>query len=198
MTQQTVTLLATEMDEAWETLRGRLEGLTDDEFFWEPAPGCWTVHLTEEGRWIVDYADPAPEPPPLTTIAWRLVHVAVCKVMYHEYAFGLGKLTWDELNIPHTAADAIAWLEEGHARLREALVGLTDPDLEEMRLTNWGDQWPTWRIFWTMIFHDLHHGAEIGCLRDLYRAIHHGDTEEKTQQMDHIRRAARPEAYRSS
>jgi hypothetical protein len=171
MTQQMVALLAAEMDEAWETLRSRLEDLTDEEFFWEAVPDCWTVHPDESGRWVVDYADPAPEPPPFTTIAWRLVHIAACKIMYHEYAFGPGKLTWDELEIPHTAADAIAWLEEGHARLRAALDGLDDADLEEMRLTNWGEPRPTWRIFWTMIHHDAHHGAEIGCLRDLYREM---------------------------
>jgi hypothetical protein len=72
--------------------------------------------------------------------------------------------------LPHTAADAIAWLEENHARLCAALDSLNDSDLKEMRLTNWGEQWPTWRIFWTMASHDLLHGGEIGCLRDLYRA----------------------------
>ncbi len=169
MAGQTVALLVSQMDGAWATLCGWVEGLTDEEFFWEPVPGCWTVHLDESGRWVADYAIPDPDPPPFTTIGWRLVHVASCKVMYHEYAFGPGKLTWEELAYPHTAADAIAWLEEGHARLRRALDGLSDADLEEMRPTNWGDLWPTWRIFWTMILHDLHHGAEIGCLRDLYR-----------------------------
>lgn len=171
MTRQMVALLATEMDEAWETLRGCLEGLTDEELFWEPVTGCWTVHPAEDGRWVVDYADPAPESPPFTTIAWRLVHIAACKVMYHEYAFGPGALTWDELEIPHTAADAIVWLEEGHTRLRAALDTLDDADLQRVRLTNWGEPWPTWRIFWTMIHHDAHHGAEIGCLRDLYRIM---------------------------
>ena len=173
MTNRIVALLAAEMDDAWETLRRRLDSLTDEEFFWEPVPDCWTVHPDEDGRWVVDYEDPAPEFPPFTTIAWRLVHVGACKVMYHEYAFGSGELTWDGLDIPHTAADAIAWLEEGHGRLRAALDDLTDADLDELRLTNWGGQWPTWRIFWTMISHDLHHGAEIGCLRDLYRVMHH-------------------------
>jgi hypothetical protein len=168
MTRKTVDLLTAEMDEAWQTLRRRLEGLTDQEFFWEPVPGCWTAHPAEDGRWIVDYAEPAPEPPPFTTIAWRLLHLAECKVMYHEYAFGPGRLTWDELPTPYTAVEAIAWLEESQARLRAALDGLGDPDLEEMRLTNWGERWPTWRIFWSMVSHDLHHGAEIGCLRDLY------------------------------
>ncbi len=174
MSRQTVLLLLAELDEAWQSLLRRLEGLVDDEFFWEPVSGCWTVRQDLEDRWIVDYAVPAPDPPPFTTIAWRMVHVAACKVMYFEYAFGPGKLTWDELEIPYTAASAVIWLEAGQARLRSALEGLTDADLEEMRPTNWGDQWPTWRIFWTMASHDLHHGAEVGCLRDLYRAVGQG------------------------
>lgn len=170
MSPQTATLLATQMDEAYDSLRRRLEGLSDQEFFWEPVPGCWTAHPDESGRWVVDYAIPHPDPPPFTTIAWRLLHIATCKVMYYEYAFGPGRLTWDELEIPHTVADTLAMLEDGHARLRRALDELADDDLEELRLTNWGEQWPTWRFFWTMIGHDLHHGAEIGCLRDFYRA----------------------------
>jgi len=171
MTRHSVELLAAQMDEVWGRFRNRLEGLGDDEFLWEPVPNCWTIHQAEDGRWWIDYQDPAPEPPPFTTIAWRLVHIAACKIMYHEYAFGPEKLTWDELDIPHTAADAIARLEEGHAQLRTALDGLSDADLVEMRLTNWGEPWPTWRIFWAMIHHDAHHGAEIGCLRDLYRIM---------------------------
>jgi len=168
---QSVQWLAFAMEEAWSTLRRRLEGLTDEEFFWKPVPDCWTVHQDQSGRWVVDYAVPAPEPPPFTTIAWRLLHLAECKVMYHEYAFGPGRLTWEELPVPHTAAEAIAWLEESHRRLQETLAGLTDAELQEQRLTNWGDLWPTWRIFWTLIHHDAHHGAEIGCLRDLHRAM---------------------------
>jgi hypothetical protein len=106
------------------------------------------------------------------TIAWRIVHVSLCKLMYHEYAFGPAKLTWDELVVPHTAVDAIASLEENHVRLRAVLDGLSDDDLVEMRLTNWGEYWPTWRIFWVMAAHDVGHGGEIACLRDLYRMQH--------------------------
>lgn len=40
VTIRTVSLLSTEMDDAWETLRRRLDGLTDEEFFWEPVPDC--------------------------------------------------------------------------------------------------------------------------------------------------------------
>lgn len=172
VTRQSVELLMAAMDDGWTTLRHRLEGLTDEEFFWEPVPDCWTVHRDEAGHWVEDYADPAPEPPPFTTIAWRIVHISLCKLMYHEYAFGPAKLTWDELVVSHTAVEAIASLGENHARLRAALDGLNDSDLLEMRLTNWGEYWPTWRIFWVMAAHDVGHGGEIACLRDLYRMQH--------------------------
>jgi uncharacterized damage-inducible protein DinB len=162
-------LLATQMEEAYRFVHDRVAGLTDDEFFWEPVPDSWTVRPGGDGRWHADYAEPDPEPPPFTTIAWRLVHLAECKVMYHEYAFGPATLTWPEIDSAHTAADAISELERGHGLLVEALTGLTDADLDAGRMTNWGEEWPTWRILWTMIDHDLHHGGEIGALRDLYR-----------------------------
>ena len=165
-----VGLLLAQMDEVYARLRGRLEGLGDEEFFWEPVPGCWTVHGDESGSWVVDYAEPDPEPAPFTTIGWRLVHIADCKVMYHEWAFGRRELTFPDLVAPPTAAGAIARLAEGQRLLRTAAQGLGDDELDALRWTNWGEQWPAWRILWTMIDHDAHHGAEIGCLRDLYRA----------------------------
>ena len=89
-----VQLLLAQTDEVYARLRQRLAGLTDDEYFWEPVPGCWTIHRDETGAWISDYAQPDPDPAPFTTLGWRLVHVADCKVMYHEWAFGPRKLTF--------------------------------------------------------------------------------------------------------
>jgi len=164
-----VDLLVTQMDEAYERLRRRLEGLTEDEYFWEPVPGCWTIHRDETGKWMTDYAEPDTVPAPVTTIGWRLVHIADCKVMYHEWAFGDRRLTFPDLIPPHTVGGAIARLHEGQRLLRSDLVGFDDGELAKPRLTNWGEEWPAWRIFWVMIDHDQHHGAEIGFLRDLYR-----------------------------
>jgi hypothetical protein len=62
-----VELLLAQMDEVYERLRARLEGLTDAEYFWEPVPGCWTVHRDGSGAWVADYAEPDPDPPPFTT-----------------------------------------------------------------------------------------------------------------------------------
>ena len=155
-------------DQAYTRLRERLDGLTDNEFFWQPVPGCWTIYQTESGAWTYHYAIPEPVPAPVTTIGWQLVHVALCKLMYHEWAFGPARLTWPELHVPHTSAETMWLVEQGQASLRADLVGLDEAQLEEPRKTNWGELWPAWRVFWTMIDHDSLHGGAIGHLRDLY------------------------------
>lgn len=156
------------MDETYGRLRRRLEGLTDAEFFWQPVPECWTIYEASPGHWTYHYAIPDPDPAPATTIGWQVVHVATCKVMYHEYAFGAGRLTWPELDIPHTAASAMHLLQEGQGLLRDDLQNLSESDLDQPRRTNWGDAWPGWRIFWVMTDHDSFHGGTIGSLHDLY------------------------------
>jgi hypothetical protein len=36
--------LVGQLDSHWrDQLRPRLDGLTDEEYFWEPAAGCWNV-----------------------------------------------------------------------------------------------------------------------------------------------------------
>jgi hypothetical protein len=111
---------------------------------------------------------PDPDPAPLTTVGWQVVHVATTKAIYHEWAFGPARLTFPDLVIPHTAAGAIEFLDGGESLLREALDRISDAQLDEPVKTNWGDLWPAWRIFWTMADHDALHAGAIGNLRDLY------------------------------
>jgi hypothetical protein len=165
----TVDVLAGEMSEAFDELTTTLAGLTDDEFGWEPVDDCWRVFRDEDGRWTYDYEEPDPQPAPFTTIGWRLVHVALCKVMYHEWAFGPREMTFISIENPHDVATSTEMLRRGQELLGHDLTALTDADLERPVLTNWGEQWPAWRIFTTMTDHDRHHGAEIAVLRDLYR-----------------------------
>jgi hypothetical protein len=161
-------LLRFAMEHAHVRLRQRLQGPSDDEMFWEPGPGCWTLRCPDLG-WTHDYQLPEPQQGPLTTIAWQLWHVASCKVMYHEWGFGPGRLSWPELEVPHTATAPVELLERGQAVLLADLDSLRKADLDGQRPTNWGDQWPAWRILWTMADHDALHGGAIGQLRDLYR-----------------------------
>jgi DinB superfamily len=163
-----VQLLLAQMDEAYARLMARLDGLTDEELFWQPVRDCWTVYQDRNGRWTYHYAVPDPQPAPMTTIAWQLVHVALCKLMYHEWAFGAAQLTWPELETPHSVQRITILLTTGQRQLREDLVPLGEKQLDEFLLTNWGERWPAWRIFWTMIDHDALHTGAIGHLRDAY------------------------------
>ncbi|MGD0982939.1 MAG: DinB family protein [Acidimicrobiales bacterium] len=66
-------------DFVWNRLTARLSDLADDEYFWEPAGGCWSLRPGPDGIWCLDGgegAGPEPDPAPVTTIAWRLGHLA--------------------------------------------------------------------------------------------------------------------------
>jgi uncharacterized damage-inducible protein DinB len=64
-------------------------------------------------------------------------------------------------------AETLAWLRESQARLRSHVAALTDDQLEEARLTNWGEMKPTRWIIAAMIGHDFYHAGEINHLRSL-------------------------------
>ncbi len=66
------------------TLARAWEGLTDDEFFWEPFTTTWSIRRQDQcrtpnpfgvGEWVADFAVPEPTPVPLTTIAWLYWHI---------------------------------------------------------------------------------------------------------------------------
>lgn len=45
-----IDLLGSEMEGAYRPLRDRLEGLTDDEMWWEPVPRAWTLRRQPDTR----------------------------------------------------------------------------------------------------------------------------------------------------
>ena len=51
-----------------------------------------------------------------------------------EWAFGPRRLTFPDLAVPATAAAALARLEEGQRRLRAALAGLGDDELDGLNI----------------------------------------------------------------
>ena len=182
-------LLRLQLAYSFAVVRERIEGISDDEFFWEPVADCWSVRpvgdatsaQTAEAKasrcgWFAEHGfDGAtfnvPEPPPFTTIAWKLQHMASCNVMYHEHAFGDRRDLWGDL-VPHTARGAIELWQEGHQLLVDELDRMTEDTLDSTVLTEWGAEWPAWRIFWVNTHHDLQHGSEIACIRDLYAHRH--------------------------
>jgi hypothetical protein len=164
-------LLRTQWHRSCERLLQRLDGLTDDEYFWEPVPGCWNVRPDPESprKWTVDYPEVQPEPPPFTTIAWRLLHIADGNSIYWEHSFGPGVRNFWDLVPQGTAAGAISYLGESQQAITATLANADDDWFDEMRPTHFGVHWPARRVISVLVDEQVHHGAEIAVLRDLYR-----------------------------
>jgi DinB family protein len=172
------TELLTFSDDVYGRLHDRVAGLTDDEYFWEPADDCMTVRRQADGRYLADN-DARPEfPPPaeprVTTIAWRLAHITTL-LSDDRNAHWLGLPPTPGAYEPPTAAtaaDAIATLERAYAVFRSYVDAATDEGLWQTMGEIAGPYHDATRI--GFVLHELdefvHHGAEIGLLRDLYRA----------------------------
>ncbi|GAA4596381.1 DinB family protein [Planotetraspora phitsanulokensis] len=166
-----------------------VEPMTDDEYFWEPVPGCWSVRrrssgpgpgatlLTGTGDWGRDAAPaPHPEPPPFTTIAWRLSHLSELLAMRADHTNGSHAMTREEYPVAADAATAVAALDAGAEAWRSALLAADDRALDTVGHSTYpygsDPENPFIDIVWWVNQELLHHGAEIALLRDLYRARH--------------------------
>jgi hypothetical protein len=163
------TLLTDQLYRHWTNqLRPRLDGLTDDEYFWEPVPDCWTVH--PDGS--VDFSYPEPDPPPFTTIAWRLAHVIVGVLAVRNHAhFGGPPADYQTWQYATDAATALRQLDEAYANWINGVRGLSDEDLNKPcgpAEGEWADH-PLSELILHINREMIHHGAEIACIRDLYR-----------------------------
>ncbi len=164
-------LMRTLWADSCDHMRMLVAGLDDGEFFWEPCADCWTVRPdpAAPGGWIMDYPFPPPDPPPVTTIAWRLLHIAHGNWIYWEHAFGPGRRTFVDLETHHTAAGAVTDLVASQEPVTAALREIDDEGLDRPCRRLEGDPWPARRILATLLNEQVHHGAEISLLRDLYR-----------------------------
>jgi hypothetical protein len=161
--------------------RPRLDGLTDDEYFWEPVPDCWSIRPRSEARTsmaagkgdlVMDWEARDPDPAPVTTIAWRMNHIAFgvfgSRAANH---FGAGAPEWDEIEWPATAAAAITYLEDSYAEWLAGAQAMDDAKMAEAVGDKEGyPEAPYAALVMHLNREAIHHGGEIGVLRDLYRA----------------------------
>ncbi|MER7459248.1 DinB family protein [Micromonospora sp. NPDC126480] len=162
-------------------LRPRLAGLSDDEYLWEPAPGCWSVRprgtgtapvQAGSGAMTIDFAMPEPDPPPLTTIAWRLGHVIVGVLAVRNAAhFGRAPTDYQSFAYAPTAAAALAQLDAEYATWQAGVESLGDTGLARPCGPAEGPYGE--RPMAALVLHInrelIHHLAEVCLLRDLYR-----------------------------
>lgn len=109
-----VDVLRSQWGRSCERLLQRLGGLTDDEYRWEPVAECWNVRPSPQSPsgWTVDYPAVHPEPPPVTTIAWRMVHICDGNSIYWEFSFGPGVRNFWDLAPHDEVSAAIEYLAE--------------------------------------------------------------------------------------
>ncbi|MFD6952453.1 hypothetical protein A6A08_03700 [Nocardiopsis sp. TSRI0078] len=161
----------------WDfSLWPRLEGLTDEEFLWKPVPDAWTVREVRDGRHQPDLVVPEPDPPPVTTIAWRLGHIVVdvleTRINWH---FGDRTATSRGIDWPATATDAKQRLRHAYETWSEHVQALDEDGLAAPVGGAESSQWDDLPMV-ALVLHInrevIHHGAEVAVLRDLYRADH--------------------------
>lgn len=162
-------------------LRPGLDGLTDEEYLWEPVPGMWSLRPRGEARsamaagggdWVADFEHPEPVPAPVTTIAWRMAHLVVGVLgMRNANHFGGPAVEYQTARWEPTAAGALATLDREYAAWTKGVSELDAAALERPIGPSegpWAD-----RTYAELVLHIhrevIHHGAEILLLRDLYR-----------------------------
>jgi hypothetical protein len=173
--------LADQLDWHWRAqLRPRLDGLTDEEYLWEPVAGCWNVRPSGQGdapmkvgsgEFRLDFAWPQPDPPPVTTIAWRLAHLIVgCFGMRVAAHFGGPPTDYDTFAYSGTAKGALDQLDEGYGRWLDGVRGLGTGGLAQPCGPAEGpfSDAPLAALVLHINREVIHHGAEISLLHDLY------------------------------
>jgi hypothetical protein len=171
-----------QLDWQWrEHMRPRWDGLTDEEYFWEPVPGMWNVRprgtskapiAAGSGDFTCDYAWPEPDPAPATTIAWRLAHLQIGVFGQRAAShFGGPAISYDTYDYPGDAATALSRLDAAYAAWAAGVRAL-DPEGLARPIGQAEGPFaaePMAQLILHINREALHHGAEISLLRDLYR-----------------------------
>lgn len=181
------TLLAEQIEFHYrEFMRPRLEGLTDQEYFFDPtgSGAIWTVHppVPEgqappapmqggSGEMLIDFEHPEPVPAPFTTIAWRLGHVIVGVLAARSHShFGGPAADYFSWEYATTAEEALTQLDREYERWMSGVRTWSAEDL----LAPVGPAEGPWAQASraTLVAHInrelIHHLAEVALLRDLY------------------------------
>ncbi len=164
-------------DFAHGRLAARLDGLTDEEYLWEPAEGCWSIRLDADGTYRADTAPRPVEPAPLTTIAWRVCHL-IDVLADERNATWLGVAPAATFQRgpggePATAVAATDALERAFALFRAHVAAAGPAGLVATMGPVAGPYADSTRA--AFVLHELdeliHHAAEVAAMRDMYRVM---------------------------
>jgi hypothetical protein len=181
-----------ELDSAQEHLKNIISDLTDDEYQWEPlskpeqtsdrlVPAAqkrvWRV-FEQDGARVYDYTPEAVNPPPFTTIAWIMNHIAQTADMYlycieSEKPEGIDR-SWDDLPVPSNRMEMAEYIFEVIGRVRQYILSVPKEEinstLNKCTPAPWGEMRPTFKNIWGgIIEHILQHSIQIAAHKDKIR-----------------------------
>ncbi|WP_273487699.1 ankyrin repeat domain-containing protein [Ancrocorticia populi] len=176
-------LILDQLDFYWNVhLWPRLEGLTDVEYLWEPAPGAWSLREDSNGTVVIESAVPEPPVPPVTTIAWRMAHIGRdvfgkrARALFGTSPAPAGTDMYSDLHwpepLPLTAMGGLSLLNEGYQLWREGIFSIDDDESLLQPLGPIGGPYAEESLAALGMHLNremMAHGAEICLLRDLYR-----------------------------
>jgi len=161
----------------WDYIEGvlleRLEGLTDEEYLWQPVQRMLSVRDVE-GRPTPDQhgLSPTGAADLPRTIAWSVAHLGSGSWERWDYLVGEHRLQPTDLVWPMTAGEGVAFMREGLRRWRSAMDHMTDTDLDTVGRSAfpWGldPELPLIEIVWWVNKELIYHAGEIWLMRDLY------------------------------
>ena len=163
-----------------------VDPVTNDEYLWAPVRGAWSVRrhadgpgaratrLVGAGEWGRDgYDDSEPQPPPFTTIAWRLSHLSEMLALRADYAAGSRSMTKETYPAHGDALGAIGAFVAATEAWRGTLLHCDEAALDTVGYSRYPYGSDIEEAFidivWWVNQEVPHHGAEIALLRDLYR-----------------------------
>lgn len=139
-------------ESTWHGLRRQVIGMSADELAWSPFDNMWGPMIA--------------------------IHVAHCKVIYADQAFGTAKLGWGDcdpiLGAPGDRPDGermVCILDRAQEFLVEHVSRATDEQIERTYPMHHGVPHTGWQVASAMAQHDAWHAGQIALMRDVYRAL---------------------------
>ena len=159
-------------DEWLRRVRERLDGLSEDEYLWEPVPGCWSVRPTPDGpRSIASSPIPILRRSPRSRGACGTSPSSASTATRPECSAVTAPISTDR-HFTLEASEAVDILERAAANFRAGLVDKGPNWLFDQLGPKYGPYAEA--TFLGLMLHVIdelvHHGAEVALLRDLYRA----------------------------
>jgi hypothetical protein len=180
--QDPMAMVRGQLEFSWMVLRDRLDGLTDDAYGWEPAPGALglvrrfearTSRVLGTGDWVAEWPD-GPDSPGPRTIAWLIAHLTEAFFERWEWTFGSHQRRRDDLDLPGVRSEAVAELTRWVNAWRSGIAALPAAEVMSVGLSNASDidaAAPFGHLVLHMNRELIHHGSEIMVLQDMHAAL---------------------------